>query len=102
MPLAVIYIAAAMLIFGAAPLPYGYFTLLRLVATIVFAWAAFETYGREKQYLPWVFGLFALLFNPIVKIYLPKEVWAFIDIGAGLLLLLTKRHMQQIGNEQNQ
>ncbi|WP_071946396.1 DUF6804 family protein [Halomonas aestuarii] len=99
MPLAVIYIAAAMLIFGAAPMPYGYYTLLRLVATIVFAWAAFETYGRKKQYLPWIFGLLALLFNPFVKIYLPKEIWAFIDIGAGFLLLMTKQNIYKMKKE---
>ncbi len=99
MPVTVIYIAAAMLFIGAAPLPYGYYMLLRFVVTGVFAWAAFVSYERKNQSLPWVFGLLALLFNPIVKIHLPKEFWAFIDIGAGLLLLLTKRHVQQAENE---
>ena len=99
MPVAVIYIAVTMLFIGAAPLPYGYYMLLRLVATGVFAWAAFVSFERKNQFLPWAFGLLALLFNPIVKIHLPKELWVFIDIGAGVFLLLTKRYIQQAGNE---
>lgn len=99
MPAAVIYIAVTMLFIGAAPMPYGYYMLLRFVATGVFAWAALISYERKNQSLPWVFGLLAILFNPILKIHLPKEFWAFIDIGAGALLLLTKRHVQQSENE---
>ncbi|MDD2468113.1 MAG: hypothetical protein PHI97_29395 [Desulfobulbus sp.] len=99
MPIAVIYITALMLLIGAAPLPYGYYMLLRLVATGVFLWAAFASYERKNQSLPWVFGLLALLFNPVVKIHLPKEVWVGIDICAGLLLLITKEHFQQLSGK---
>jgi len=47
MPVTVIYIAAVMLFIGAVPMPYGYYMLLRFVATGVFAWAAFVTYERK-------------------------------------------------------
>lgn len=87
MPTAVIYICAAMLFIGAAPLPYGYYMLLRLVACGVFAFAAFVSFDRKHKTLPWVYGLLALLFNPIIKIHLPKETWAFVDIAAAILLL---------------
>lgn len=100
MPLPVIYIAVTMLFIGAAPLPYGYYMLLRLIATGVFAWAAFVSYERKNQWLPWIFGLLAVLFNPIVKIHLPKELWVVVDIGAGVLLLASKRHIQPRANEQ--
>ena len=91
MPVAVIYISAAMLFIGAAPLHYGYYTLLRLVACGVFAFAAFVSVERKNKILPWVFGLLALLFNPIVKVHLPKEAWAFVDIAAGVFLLVTAK-----------
>ena len=99
MPVAVIYIAAVMLFIGAAPLPYGYYMLLRLVATGVFIWAAFVAYAHKKEALPWVYGVLALLFNPLIKIYLPKELWAVVDIGSGVLLLATKSTIQQRANE---
>ena len=99
MPVAVIYIAAAMLFIGAAPLPYGYYMLLRLVATGVFIWAALIAYERKNASLPWVYGVLALLFNPLIKIHLPKELWAVVDIGSGVLLLLTKSRIEQRTNE---
>lgn len=90
-PVAVIYICAALLFLGAMPLPYGYYTLLRLVACGVFAFAAFVAHERKDQVLPWLYGLVALLFNPIIKIHLPKEAWVFVDISAGALLLVTAK-----------
>lgn len=76
-------------------MPYGYYTLLRIVATVVFVWAGYTAYQRHKNTLPWIFGITAILFNPILKIYLPKEIWAAIDIAAGLLLLATKSSIQE-------
>ncbi len=89
MPIAVIYIAAAMLFVGAAPLPYGYYMFLRIVATGVFVWAAFVTYERGDKSLPWVYGILAILFNPLIKVHLPKELWAVVDVGVGIFLLVT-------------
>ena len=88
MPLAVVYIAAGMLIAAVAPLPYGYYMLLRLVATGVFVWAVYVAYERQYQVMPWVLVLLAVLFNPIIKIHLPREIWAGIDVVAGLVLLM--------------
>lgn len=91
MPIAVIYAAAAMLFLGAAPLPYGYYMLLRLVACGVFAFAAFIAFDRKHKVLPWVYGFMALVFNPIIKIHFPKEMWAVVDIASGILLLATAK-----------
>jgi len=91
MPIAVIYAAAAMLFLGAAPLPYGYYMLLRLVACGVFAFAAFIAFDRKHKVLPWVYGFVALVFNPIIKIHFPKEMWAVVDIASGILLLATAK-----------
>ena len=95
MPLVVIYIAAGMLIVAVAPLPYGYYMLLRLVATGVFVWSAYVAYERQYQVLPWVLVLLAVLFNPVVKIHLPREIWAGIDIGAGIFLLAISRKVRE-------
>ena len=95
MPPIVIYITVAMLWIGAAPLPYGYYTLLRLVATIVFAWAAYVAYQGKHNFLPYAFGLLALLFNPIIVVHLEKTLWSAIDVAAGIFLLATIRHIQQ-------
>lgn len=87
MPKAAIYIVAAMLLLGAMPLPYGYYTLLRIVACGFFAWAAFISYEREYSVFPWIFGLLAIVFNPLIKIYLPKEIWMFIDAASAIFIV---------------
>ena len=95
MPKPVIYIAAALLLIGAVPLPYGYYSLLRIVATIVFVWAASVSYSRKYAVLPWAFALLAILFNPIIKIYLPKEVWSIIDVACAVFLVAVSRRIEQ-------
>ena len=95
MPVVVIYIAVGMLLLGALPLPYGYYSLLRLVITGVFSWATYVSYSRKQRSLSWVFGFVAILFNPFIIIHLPKELWIFVDVCAGILLLLTKRKIRE-------
>lgn len=94
MPLAVIYVASAMLMVGALPLPYGYYTLLRFVGCAVFAFAAYVAFERKSQYLPWVYALLAVVFNPFIKVHFPKEAWMVIDIAAGALLLASAKHIR--------
>jgi hypothetical protein len=94
MPPIVVYVAVGMLWIGAAPLPYGYYTLLRLVVTIVFVWAAYVAFQRKRNILPYAYGLLALLFNPIIPIYLDKVLWAVIDFVTGLFLLATMRQIK--------
>ncbi len=91
MPIFIIYITSAMLFLGAAPLPYGYYMLLRLVAFGVFAYAGFIAFKRKRKTLPWVFVFIALVFNPIIIIHFSKDIWMFINVAAGLLLLATAK-----------
>jgi|TARA_B100002003_G_scaffold70096_1_gene65433 hypothetical protein len=89
MPIAIIYIVVAMLFIGVMPQPYGYYTLLRFVACGAFGYSAYIAYTRNSKNLPWIYGILAVLFNPIIKIHLPKEYWIVVDVGAGILLLAT-------------
>ena len=95
MPRPVILILATMLLIGAAPLPYGYYSLLRIAATIVFAWGMVISLRREYEVLPWAFGVLAILFNPFVKVYLTKEIWSFIDIGCAIFLIAMSRRIER-------
>jgi len=94
MPVVVIYVAAALLALGAAPLPYGYYMALRVVACAVFVWAAITANSRHQRALTWVFAGAAVLFNPLVKVHLPKEVWAAVDLSAAVLLLATSKRIK--------
>lgn len=96
MPQVVLYGCAAILLIGTAPLPYGFYMLLRLVACGTFIWASITAHSRKMRVLMWVFALTALLFNPVFKIHLQKHEWAVIDIAAGLLLLITAKRLRQM------
>ena len=91
MPPITIYFPAAMLIMSVAPWPYGYYTLLRFVATAAFAAAAAVAFSRKRQLLPWIYVGLALLCNPIVKVHLQKEAWVIVDIGAAAFLIITRK-----------
>jgi hypothetical protein len=71
---------------GVADMPISYYTLLRILVTI--GSVAVVVTEIEKGLTPWVlvFGLLAIVFNPIIPVYLnDKDVWMPIDlIGAGL------------------
>ena len=72
-------------------MPYGYYTLLRIVACAVFVWAAYVGHTKRLAILPWVYGLIAILFNPVIKVPFSKPIWAVLDIGAAVLLLVTAK-----------
>lgn len=99
MPLPVVLIVAAMLAAGALPLPYGYYTLLRIVACIAFAIAAFAHAGNNSPIWPWILGLLAVVFNPLIPIHLPKEAWIGIDLVAAALLLIQARMLKSSARE---
>ena len=99
MPVIIIYTSAVMLILGVFPLPYGYYTLLRFVATIVFIWAAYVSFNRGRKNITWLFCLGVILFNPFIKIHLPKELWSVVDVVAGIFMLVNKKHIQEFSEE---
>lgn len=70
------------------PLPYGYYTFLRL---IVFVFSLFLAYQlREKNCSNWIIFLIfmAILFNPLIPVYLSKEIWVLIDLFSATLFLI--------------
>ena len=75
---------AAMLIFAIFQLPYGYYTLLRLVVSISSGISAFDAKEKDQLGLALAFGFILLLFNPIIPIHLDKGTWIPIDIIVGI------------------
>ena len=88
-------IVAVLLCIGALNLPYGYYTLLRIIVTItsvINAFIFFEKSNMEKVYL---FGFLAILFNPLIPIYLEKELWMVIDlVVAGIFFFLSPKSIR--------
>ena len=68
------------LLIGIADLPYGYYTLLRIIVCIVSCITAFIAFGLKKKLWLWIFIGIVLIFNPIIPIYFNKDTWIILDV----------------------
>ena len=108
---AVYIILSVLLLLCLAPMPYGYYQLVRFIAMTVFgvmAWLFYATRNtpglcdkkKKKGYIKddsttilskvsmaIVFGALALLFQPFLKISLGRTIWNIIDIAVVVLLI---------------
>ena len=82
-------IAAGMLFGALGHHPYSYYSLLRLVVCGVSVFAAIRASDSSKSGWTWPLAITAIVFNPIIPFHLTREIWAFIDIGAAVLLLIS-------------
>jgi len=82
-------ICAGLLFLALFDLPIGYYTFLRIVVTIGAVVVIVKEFENGLGFWVISFGLIAILFNPIIPVYLhDKEIWAPIDIIAGILFLI--------------
>ncbi len=77
-----------MLLLCLAPMPYGYFMLVRFVMTVACGWMAYQYYQGQKTVGTWVFGILALLFQPMYKIALGRTVWNVVDVIVAIFLIV--------------
>ena len=68
---------------------YGFFTLLRCVVFGSSAYLTWLAYNYEKGDWCWIFGFIALLFNPIISVYLYRELWVVIDFLVAVFLIIS-------------
>ena len=81
---------AAMLLLCLLKLPYGYYMLVRFLATVVLSIMGYTYYNEKKQELSIACGALAVLFQPFIKIALGRLTWNIIDVAVafGLILLV--------------
>lgn len=63
-------------------LPYGFYTFLRISVFILSLWFAFYCYARKDKFALILSLAIAILWNPIIPIYLNKEAWMSLDFIA--------------------
>ena len=80
-------ILAIALLICLAPMPYGYYMLIRYVATILFGVMVYDYFQNRQKGLYITCLALALLFQPILKIPFGREVWNLIDVIVAIFLL---------------
>ena len=68
-------------------MPYGYYQFVRVAATLVFVLFAVQSYQSQLQGYFVLYLLLAVLFQPVEKIALGRELWNIVDVIVGLGLL---------------
>lgn len=68
--------------------PSGFYTFLRIVVCGTVVWLAVEAYQFRKAPLAWVLGGLAILFNPLIPIYMRRPQWRWFDFIALFVLAI--------------
>jgi hypothetical protein len=68
--------------------PYGYYQFLRLAVTALAIWLAVAA-SRQRSTSWTVLGVgMALLYNPVIPVYLNRATWLPIDLAAAALCVV--------------
>jgi len=81
-------IVAGLLLIAIAELPYGYYTFLRITVFIVSIICVIE-YFEKRNIFVILFAIVAILFNPLIPVYLDKETWVPIDIITAVIFVIS-------------
>ena len=68
-------------------MPYGYFQLVRFVALVGFAILAYNSNEQGQKTEAIIYVCLAILFQPLVKIALGRELWNVVDVIVGIGLI---------------
>ena len=80
-------VVGIMLLLAIGDLPYSYYQLLRIVvcgASIFLVWYFIKS---KIEWLGWAFIIPAILFNPLLPIYLAKSTWQLFDLLFGVMFI---------------
>jgi len=69
--------------------PYSYYEILRWVVSAISAYLAYTYFISKNTKWFYIFAATAVLFNPIVPIYLQQQTWQFIDLASALMFLVS-------------
>lgn len=78
---------SALLLLCLAPMPYGYYQLVRFVSMVLFALFAYNYWIKEIKPLAIIFGALALLFQPFIKVSFGRAMWNVTDVVVALGLI---------------
>ena len=102
-------LGAIVLILCIFPLPYGFYTIVMIVTTVISIYLSLEYYKQNKKELSIVFLIIVILFQPLIKFALGRSLWLIVDILVGGFLLalvfkdklIKKQHKELIESKAN-
>lgn len=85
-PYKILGLVSILLFVAVAPMPYGFYTFVKIIVCGCAGVICYQLWkaGDRGAWL-WVWGMVAILFNPVAEIHMTKEVWMIMDAIAGCL-----------------
>ena len=80
---------AVLLLICLLHMPYGYYQLVRFIAVVGFAILAYYEYERQNIPVVIVFVGLMVLFQPLAKIPLGRQVWNVVDVVVAVGLVVS-------------
>jgi len=77
------------LLFALGSHPYGFYQILRWSIAIIGAYSSYLAYEGKRNNWAWIFGLVALLFNPIIPFTFAKDTWQTIDVITAIIIFVS-------------
>ena len=70
-------------------MPYGYFQIVRFAALVGFAILAYNAneQGNKREVI--IYVCLAILFQPLIKIALGRQLWNIMDVIVGIGLIVS-------------
>lgn len=82
-------IAAAFAFYAIGRHPYDVYILTRWVVFLTCCWGLWLSRGRIWPSFAPIYVAVGLVFNPFLPLHFSRSIWHTLDIGAGILLLIT-------------
>lgn len=82
-----------------ADMPYGYYQLVRFLGLFGFAVLAYHSKENNHSTAMITYICLAVLFQPIIKIPLGRQMWNLVDLIVGLGLLISLFINSRTSNE---
>jgi hypothetical protein len=89
MPTLIKLILAVLFFICLLDMPYGYYQLVRFVALVGFAALAYTAYEQGQKTEAIVYVCLGILFQPLIKIALGRELWNAVDVIVGIGLIVS-------------
>ena len=70
-------------------MPYGFYQLVRFIALVGFSILAYQSFEYENKKITIIYIGLAILFQPLIKISLGREIWNIVDVVVGIGLILS-------------
>lgn len=91
----ILFVCGMALILAVFNLPIGYYTLLRIIITVVSIVVLVQESKEGISFWVVVFTLIGILFNPIFPIYLnDKSIWTPIDIICAIIFFVKSMNVK--------